>query len=128
MITRGQILAGAFEPIGIADYVFDITPEEQATAFAALDDMMAEWAADGVVLGYTAGGAGPNRADVMTTPDWADGAIKRNLAVRLAPGFGKTTSGELRRAAKQGYNVARGRTLAIARAQAGPAVVRGGAR
>jgi hypothetical protein len=111
MTTRGQIVDRAFSAIGISDWSFSLSPEEQASAWGALDSMMLSppwcW------LGYTAGGDEPNRSDLMTTPTYADEAISANLALRLAPASGKTVPGEHRKTARAALNVVTAETLCI---------------
>lgn len=111
MTTRGQIIDRAFSAIGLSDWSYSLSPEEQASAWTALDSMMATrpWGD----TGYTPGGDAPNRADVMTTPPFIDEAISSNLALRLAPASGKTTPGELRRLAREGLNLVTSATLKV---------------
>jgi hypothetical protein len=125
MTTRAQILADAFEAIGIADYVFNVTPTEAASARRGLDSMLAQWGAEGVALGYTPSDetAGSDAVE-MTTPVWADKAISNNLAVHIAPGFGKTPLAETKRAAKVGYGLCVAKTLKTPR-EVRPVPIRG---
>jgi len=129
MTTRAVILQRAFARIGIADYVFDVEPDERAEARLTLDGMMSEWDAAGVALGYTPSGGADNDAVMMTTPAWADAVIWNNLAVRLAPDYGKTILVDLRRDARRGYDLAVSKTIVIpVERRATPRVVGGGAR
>jgi len=83
--TKQDVLAQAFEELGLAGYIFDITPDELVSALRRLDSMMSTrpWNildhTDGLeaLTGMEAGG------------EYRD-AIAYNLAVRLAPQFGKT--------------------------------------
>jgi hypothetical protein len=45
--TKRQFVTSAFEEIGLADYVFDLQPEQLEGALRRLDSMMAEWNAAG---------------------------------------------------------------------------------
>ena len=45
--TKRQFVAQAFEEIGLASYVFDLTPEQLQSALRRLDTMMAAWNALG---------------------------------------------------------------------------------
>jgi len=103
--TRAVILRRAFSRIGVADYEFDVTPDERADARTTLDAMLAEWDGNGVPLGYVPSDDEDNDGVEMTTPLWADAAIWNNLAMRLAPEFGKMPAGDLRRDAKRGYDL-----------------------
>ena len=126
MTTRAQILADAFEAIGIADFVFDVTPTEKASARRRLDAMLAQWEAEGVSLGYTPTAETTDADSVaMTTPSWADDAISANLALRIAPSFGKTPLAETKRAARVGYGLCVAKTLTIPREVRSQVSIRG---
>ena len=104
--SKRQFVTGAFEEIGLASYVFDLQPQDLETALRRLDAMMAEWNAKGIRLGYPLPGS-PESSDLDAesgVPDSANEAIITNLAMRLAPGFGKTLNALTASTAKQGYN------------------------
>jgi len=113
MATRAQILARAYAHIGIADYQYDVTPDERADARDLLDGMMAEWDASGVTLGYTASDGDDNDAVEMTTPGYANEPISTNLALRLAPSFGKQPAPGLMAAATRGLGLCTAKTARI---------------
>lgn len=113
MTTRATILSRAFARIGIADYVYAVNPEERADARSTLDAMLSEWEASGVDLGHTPAADDDNDAVEMTTPTWADQAVWSNLALRLAPEFGKTPAGGLIKEARRGYDLCVGKTQVI---------------
>lgn len=105
--TKRQFVTAAFEEIGLADYVFDLQPEQLEGALRRLDAMIAEWNAQGVRLGY-AMPSSPQDSDLdepTLVPDSAWEAIIANLAVRIAPGYGKTVSPDTKAIAKNAYNV-----------------------
>jgi len=105
--TKRQFVTGAFEEIGLADYVFDLQPEQLQSALRRLDAMMMEWNAQGIRLGYPIASS-PQDSDLDTdtfTPDSAWEAVITNLAVRIAPGYGKTVSPDTKMVAKNAYNV-----------------------
>jgi len=96
----------ALGELGLASYVFDMQPEDLQTALRRLDAMMAEWNGKGIRLGYPLPGS-PQDADLdepSQVPDSANEAIITNLAIRLAPGFGKQPSPLTLATAKAGYN------------------------
>jgi hypothetical protein len=104
--TKRQFVTAAFEEIGLADYVFDLSPEQLESALRRLDAMLMEWNAKGIRLGY-ASASSPQDSDLDTetnVPDSAWEAVITNLAVRIAPGYGKTVSPDTKMVAKQGYN------------------------
>lgn len=88
--TRRQFIDMAYEEIGLGgDYT--LSPAELESARTRLDGMMATWNARGIRLGYPIG-ATPfdgDLDDVTNVPDAANEAIYLNLAVRLAPSFGR---------------------------------------
>lgn len=104
--TKRQYVEQAFEEIGLAAYVFDLTPEQLQSALRRLDSMMAGWNANGIRIGWPI----PSTADGSDidvdakAPDVANEAIYLNLAVRLAPGFGKTLSPDLKPSADAAYS------------------------
>jgi hypothetical protein len=50
--TKRQFVTAAFEEIGLASYVFDLTNDELTSACKRLDAMMADWNAKGIRLSY----------------------------------------------------------------------------
>lgn len=103
--TKREFVVQAFAEIGLASYVFDLTPEQEQTALRQLDSMMATWNARGIRLGYPLPNTPANSSldEVTTVPDAANETIYQNLAVRIAPGFGKTVSPDTKTNAKAGY-------------------------
>lgn len=105
--TKRQFVTGAFEEIGLSDYVFDLQPEQLEAALRRLDSMMMEWNAQGIRLGYPIASS-PQDSDLDTetnTPDSAWEAVITNLAIRIAPGYGKTVSLDTKVSAKNAYNI-----------------------
>lgn len=104
--TKRQFIEGAFEEIGMANYVFDLQPEQLQSALRRLDVMMAEWNAQGIRLRYPIPSS-PQDSDLdqqSDTPDSAWEAIITNLAIRIAPGYGKAVSPDTKVTAKLGLN------------------------
>lgn len=104
--TKREIVEFAFEEIGLAAYVYDLTPDQLASAMKRLDMMLATWNADGIRIGYPLPSS-PNNSDLddsSGTTDMATEAMVLNLAVRLAPGFGKTVSPDTKMGAKNSYD------------------------
>lgn len=108
MITKGELVAAAYEEIALAGYVFDLTSEERDTALKRLERMAAAWDARGIRIGYNLAGSQASLNDAAGIPDWAEEAFYTNLAKRIAPTLGKQLSAETMRAAADGY-----RTLLI---------------
>lgn len=89
--TKRQYINEAFTEIGLANYTFDMQPEQYTSALRRLDAMMADWYERGILLGYPLP-LNPDDSDLdeMTgVPDRANDAIVTNLAVRIAPSYGK---------------------------------------
>jgi hypothetical protein len=104
--TKRQFVGAAFEEIGLASYVFDLTPEQWQSALTRLDAMMAAWNALGIRLGYPLPSS-PQDSDLdeqTGVPDAANEAIFTNLAIKIAPGYGKQVMPETKMTAKESYN------------------------
>lgn len=104
--TKRQFVEAAFEECGMASYVFDLTPQMLNSAMKQMDAMMAAWNAKGIRVGYPLP-LSPQDADLdeaTNVPDSANEAIIKNLALRLAPSFGKTPSAVTFATAKLGYD------------------------
>ena len=104
--SKRQFVAAAFEEIGLASYVFDMQPEQLQSALRRLDAMIADWNGKGIRLGYPLPGS-PQFSDLdepSEVPDNANEAIITNLAIRIAPGYGKVVMPETKAVAKDSYN------------------------
>lgn len=104
--TKRDIINMAFEEIGLAAYVFDLTPQQLEGALRRLDAMMATWNGKGIRLGYPLPSS-PGSSDLDQPTEVSDFAIEAmalNLAVRIAPGYGKTVSPDTKASAKNAYN------------------------
>lgn len=105
MTTKREIILQAYSELGLAEYNFDLSPEELNTARKRLDRMMAQWETK-VQIGYFLPG-NPDDSDLDDESGLPDGAVDpaaTNLAVLLAPGLGKTLMPYTLIAAKNGYN------------------------
>lgn len=104
--TKRQHIEQAFEEIGLAAYVFDLTPQQLQSALRRMDAMIAGWNSNGVRIGYPLPSS-PDLSDIDAdsgVPDFANEAIYLNLAVRLGPSFGKTVAPETKVGADMAYN------------------------
>lgn len=87
--------------------VFNIDPDMLQSALRRLDSMMATFYGKGLTLGYN----GSSDAEETSLdqdsglPDWANEFAVLQLALRLAPGVGKTVSPITASAAKSAYDV-----------------------
>ena len=108
--TKKQIIEQAFTEIGIASFTFDTTADERENSLRILDTMMAEWTTRGIVFTPTAYPAtvnpGGGSIDAETNaPNDAVAPMYNNLALRLAPGFGKAPSNQTKLDAKAGFSM-----------------------
>lgn len=104
--SKRQFVTAAFEEIGLASYVFDLQPEQLQSALNRLDAMMADWNGKGIRLGYPLPGS-PQYSDLdepSEVPDSANETIFTNLAIKLAPSYGKSVMPETKVTAKESYN------------------------
>jgi hypothetical protein len=105
--TKRQFVEEAFAEIGMASYVFDLQPQQLEGALRRLDTMLATWNGKGIRIGYPLPSS-PEDSDLDTetlVPDAANEAIITNLAVRIAPQYGKTPSIDTKITAKQSYDL-----------------------
>ena len=104
--TKRQLLEQAFNEIGLAGYLFDLSPDQLQTAARQLDSMMATWDAKGIKLGFPLA-LDPQNIDIdqdTFLPTAAYEATYLNLGCRIGPGFGKTIPAETRINAKMAYD------------------------
>jgi len=93
---------------------FDITPKEYESTLRRLDSMMAEWDVEGIRVGYPLSSIeNSSFTQDSGVPDSATEAIISNLAIRIAPSFGKVVPREVKVNAKKGYGVLEMRALAL---------------
>lgn len=103
--TKQEFVNDAFDEIGLANYNFDLQPEQLQSAVRKLDRMMATWNGDGIRLGYPLPSS-PSSSSLTTAtnvPDSANDAIVLNLAISIAPSFGKQVSMETKAMAHSSY-------------------------
>ena len=89
--TKRQLIDAAMNEIGLASYAFDLLPEQRENALRRLDSMMAEWNTRGLRMGYPVPD-NPADSDIdvdSNLPDAAWEAVITNLAIRMAPSYGK---------------------------------------
>ena len=103
MYTKREIVEAAFEEIGLAAYVYDLSPEQLQSGMRKLDRMVAVWNNRGIRLGYPlpSTSTGSDLDDDANVPDSANQALILNLAIQIAPSFGKVVSPDTRVGAKQ---------------------------
>jgi len=105
--SKRQFIQAAFEEIGLASSAFDMQPDQIESALRRLDSMLAEWNGKGIRLGYPLPNS-PQYSDIdaqSEVPDSAYEAIITNLAIRIAPSYGREVMQDTRISAKNSYNV-----------------------
>jgi hypothetical protein len=105
--SKRQFIEQAFNEAGLASYVFDLSPEQLQSALRQLDAMMATWNGRGIRIGYPLPDSpGASDIDALTdVPDRANEAIYLNLALRIAPGYGRQLMPSTSASAKAAYDV-----------------------
>jgi hypothetical protein len=106
MLTKKQLIDLAFAEIGFGPD-FNVTADDQEAALKRMDSMMGTWNAKGIRVGYLLPNE-PDEADINAlsgVTDAAQEAVYMNLAIRIAPGYGKAISQDTRITARQGYDV-----------------------
>jgi len=99
--TNQEIIVQALADIGIADYVYTLTTAQLNNALIRLKAMMGSWDTKGITTGYIqASLIGESSGIEVATAE----AAAINLAVRLAPGYGKEISPQTLYAAKMAYD------------------------
>ena len=93
MTTAGDIIAGAYQRLGLLPLGADLDPDRAAAGLAAYNDMLNAWAADGIFPG---GSSAPSSGIALSyslddafplAPQFVEGA-KALLAVELGPQSG----------------------------------------
>lgn len=113
--SKRDICAEAFAEIGKGSYTFDMQPEEYQMALRRLDTMMATWGATANIrIGYVGGIGFGDIGEETEVPDWAVEAMYLNLAIRLAPTYGKTVSPETKISAKTALDSIMNATIELA--------------
>lgn len=104
--TKRQIIDASLEEIGLDPIEFDISSREYQRCARRLDALMASWKSKGIDLGYSVI-ASPEDIDIDAESNIADygwQAVFLNLALSIAPTFGKQPLNETKANAKDAYS------------------------
>lgn len=104
--TKKQLAKLAFSELGLARYAYDLRPEQWQEAVAVMESMVAAWNEEGIRIGFSVS-SDPESVDpdvASGIPDWANRPVYMNLAIALAPRYGKTPSSFTAAAARSGYD------------------------
>lgn len=102
MTTMREVVQDAFEEIGVKTAEVPLTNDELQSGIRRCNDMLTEWDDIGIIFGYVPALNGDDEINVDRN---AVGAVKYNLAVRLAPSFQKVVSSALASLASGTLNV-----------------------
>ena len=105
-LTKRDIVDQAFEEIGLGPYQYDIQPEDRQTGLKRLDNLMAEWASKGIETGYPVA-TDPSQSDLDQAAGVSSAMVRgivAQVAVDIAPGYGKTASPDTKISASLGYD------------------------
>ena len=89
MATVTEVVSGALQLLEVKTAEAAITPVEAEDGLVSLNDMMNEWNVDGINVGYE---TLSSIEDQLNVDLGAIGAIKSNLAVYIAPEYGRAVS------------------------------------
>jgi len=104
--TKKQIIEQAFEEIGLASYIFDLTADQLQSALRRLDLLVGSWLAKNIRISYPLP-TNPQDSNIdqeIDVPIQFNEALVLNLAVRLAPSYGKALTPETKANAKLMYD------------------------
>lgn len=104
MATVTEIVNGALLLLEVRTAEAAVTAQEAEDGLASLNDMMNEWNVDGINVGYETLN---DVNDIMYVDLGAIGAIKANLAVYVAPEYGRLVSASLQARADRGKKALR---------------------
>lgn len=125
MLTKREIIAQAFEEIGLGAYAYNAQPEDLQTALTRLNALLAFWAGEGAVT--EADSTGRDLDTASNVPVDAEEGVICALAVRIAPSYGKTPSPDTKARGRQGHNLMMRKNIALPTRKADFASVPAGA-
>lgn len=116
MTTKIDFINSAYSRLRISGITVQPTPENVSLALSRLENMAAEWNSRNIVSGY-AFEENPDTSTPHNVPrEWWN-AFESNLAVVLAPDFGKEASAGLQMEARGSYSTIVAQTAPIPQVQ-----------
>lgn len=106
MTTKRQIIELAYSSVGLAGFIYDLTPEQVELARKMLDAQMAMWNAKGIRVAWPIPSS-PEQGDIdeeIDLPDYALEATYLNLGIRIAPVHGKQVAPDYKTSARMAYD------------------------
>lgn len=102
--TKSSLVEGAYSICGLNGFEYERTPEEMTAGLLALNDLMAEWLADGIDLGFDFPTYGDGLLEEPSgIPTSAAGVVKKMLAQALCPELGATLSDDAKAGLSRSY-------------------------
>lgn len=98
--TKKLLIDQVFAELGLPVYTFDIQPEQRQSVLVSMESLVAHWESKSIWLQYDYGV--DESADSGISDQSALGLIA-NVAVRVAPQFGKTLPAETLAMATEAY-------------------------
>jgi len=117
--NKRYIVDGALDEIGLSGYVFNLSGDDIMSVLRKLDGLVAVWESQGLTVGWVFS-TDPTKTDPdddVTIPDASLQALIVNLAVRIAPSFGKQVAFETKQTAIQSLNALRSAVVKIPQMQ-----------
>lgn len=110
MSSNTQIISDALSLLTVLAEGETASAEQAAHGLRKLNQMMATWEIDNIVLGYF------QQSDVTADcpiPDWAEKGVYGMLAVDLAPDYNKQLSPEAAKVVDDGYSLILRRVISL---------------
>ena len=109
-MTNADLIRDALSLLGVVGETDTLSAEQGSHRLRQLNEMLAEWEADGLDLAYFEQDDINDESPIQNSEA---GAVKYNLAIDLAPHYGKSVSEELAaRAGKYLYRLKRDQMVA----------------
>lgn len=124
-LIKLDLITAAFAEIGLAGYAADATADEITAAQTQLDRMVSMWSGRGIPIRFKTGGY--DTAQSIECPDWAVEALVLNLAIRMAPSFGREAMMATKALAAQALEAVRTKSVNPQATPIDPQVVPAGA-
>lgn len=100
MKTKRELIVDALGELALSGSAFDIEADEFERARSRMDSMIGAWERLGIRLGYNFPGGSDDASGLADTDELA---VTLNLAVSLAPGYGKQLTQDTRNGAANSY-------------------------
>ena len=105
--TKGDLAIEVFNLLAMNDGLTEPTPGEVSYVMQRMEQTVAQWEKKGIHLGYKYADPayGPDTNDESGVFDTDESAVTTNLAVIVAPKFGRSASPDVKSQAKESYEL-----------------------